>query len=208
MTKTNFSQMIIPMLRKLNDDQKHFAKIEIMNILQKAKSFCSFETPIRDQGSRSQVSFTLTPSPQSYYTHSPSPSPITNAGYTFSVTKGSISHVSLTPTSMPQSHHTYSPSPSPTMSIQSPVSTSVLATSSARKKPQIMHQEVISIKQTCALCTVYNRAYNTNYLPLISTPSTSQAPVNSFQELEQPQLVQVNEQEPTASYYLSHFQEQ
>ncbi|KAJ0172495.1 hypothetical protein K1T71_011634 [Dendrolimus kikuchii] len=34
----NFSQMIVPMLRKLNDDQKHFAKVEIMNILQKAKS--------------------------------------------------------------------------------------------------------------------------------------------------------------------------
>ncbi|KAH9631300.1 hypothetical protein HF086_003736 [Spodoptera exigua] len=34
----NFSQMIVPMLRKLDDDQKHYAKVEIMNVLQKAKS--------------------------------------------------------------------------------------------------------------------------------------------------------------------------
>ncbi|XP_050551842.1 transcription factor Adf-1-like [Spodoptera frugiperda] len=34
----NFSQMIVPMLRKLDDDQKHFAKVGILNILQKAKS--------------------------------------------------------------------------------------------------------------------------------------------------------------------------
>ncbi|XP_028043192.1 uncharacterized protein LOC114252765 [Bombyx mandarina] len=71
----NFSQMIVPMLRKLNDDQKHFAKVEIMNILQKAKSFYPFETPIHNQRPRSHLSFTQTSSPQSYYTYSPSPPP-------------------------------------------------------------------------------------------------------------------------------------
>ncbi|CAH1634690.1 unnamed protein product [Spodoptera littoralis] len=34
----NFTQMLIPMLRKLDEDQKHFAKVGILNILQKAKS--------------------------------------------------------------------------------------------------------------------------------------------------------------------------
>ncbi|XP_022834828.1 uncharacterized protein LOC111362387 [Spodoptera litura] len=39
----NFSKMLVPMLRKLNDDQKHYAKIEILNILHKAKSFNPLE---------------------------------------------------------------------------------------------------------------------------------------------------------------------
>ncbi|CAH0403228.1 unnamed protein product [Chilo suppressalis] len=89
------TQMIVPMLRKLNDDQNHFAKIEIMNILQKAKSFYPFEQQIHGQvyGPRMSFTPTPTPSPQSYYTHSPSPtmpeqSPVsTPAPATSSITK-------------------------------------------------------------------------------------------------------------------------
>ena len=69
----NFSQMVVPMLRKLNDEQKHFAKIEIMNILQRAKAFHPSVPPT--QGSRSHMPFMQTSSPHSCYTYSPSPSP-------------------------------------------------------------------------------------------------------------------------------------
>ncbi|KAI5646545.1 alcohol dehydrogenase transcription factor myb/SANT-like domain-containing protein [Phthorimaea operculella] len=34
-----FTDMLIPMLRKLDDDQKHFAKVEILNILNLAKRY-------------------------------------------------------------------------------------------------------------------------------------------------------------------------
>lgn len=37
----SFSEMIIPMLKNLNIDQKHYAKVEIMNILNKARYFVS-----------------------------------------------------------------------------------------------------------------------------------------------------------------------
>ncbi|XP_057662530.1 serine/threonine-protein kinase pakG-like [Diorhabda carinulata] len=138
----NFSQMIVPMLRKLNDDQKHFANIEIINILQKAKSFCPSETPIYYSGSRSHMLFTPTPSPQPYHTYSPSSSPTmliqspasTSVPSAHSITNRSRSHVSSTPTPSPQSY-TYSPSPSPTLPIQSLISIPVPAISSARKKP-------------------------------------------------------------------------
>ncbi|CAH2215960.1 jg26461 [Pararge aegeria aegeria] len=166
----NFSQMIVPMLRKLNDDQKHFAKIEIMNVLQKAKSFYPFESSIHCQRSKSHVSYTQTPSPQSYYT--------------------------------------YSPSPSPTMPIQSPVSTPVPATPSVTKKPQIIHQEIISTGQQTGAQFITGPAKQTIYLPLnTSAPSTSQTPMDSIQILDQSELLQY-EQQPTAANYLSQLQEQ
>ncbi|XP_045504383.1 transcription factor Adf-1-like [Colias croceus] len=37
----NFALMLVPMLRKLNEDQKHYAKIEILNVLKKARSHSS-----------------------------------------------------------------------------------------------------------------------------------------------------------------------
>ncbi|KAJ2940337.1 hypothetical protein O0L34_g11 [Tuta absoluta] len=34
-----FTDMLLPMLRKLDDDQKHFAKVEILNVLNMAKRY-------------------------------------------------------------------------------------------------------------------------------------------------------------------------
>ncbi|KAI5646546.1 hypothetical protein NE865_01479 [Phthorimaea operculella] len=34
-----FTDMLLPMLRKLDDDQKHFAKVEILNVLNLAKRY-------------------------------------------------------------------------------------------------------------------------------------------------------------------------
>ncbi|CAH0403020.1 unnamed protein product [Chilo suppressalis] len=34
----NFALMLVPMLRRLNEDQKHYAKIEILNVLKKART--------------------------------------------------------------------------------------------------------------------------------------------------------------------------
>lgn len=35
----SFALMLVPMLGKLNDDQKHFAKIEILNVMNKARNY-------------------------------------------------------------------------------------------------------------------------------------------------------------------------
>lgn len=37
----NFALMLVPMLRRLNEDQKHYAKIEILNVLKKARTHSS-----------------------------------------------------------------------------------------------------------------------------------------------------------------------
>ncbi|XP_063366319.1 uncharacterized protein LOC134654778 [Cydia amplana] len=40
-----FALMLVPMLRKLNDDQKHYAKVEILNVLKKAKTLSTMQSP-------------------------------------------------------------------------------------------------------------------------------------------------------------------
>lgn len=69
----HFALMLVPMLAKLNDNQKHFAKIEILNVMKNARSY---STPVLQQqtktfsppGPSTGTKFCLRADPQQYQT--------------------------------------------------------------------------------------------------------------------------------------------
>ncbi|XP_072930320.1 uncharacterized protein, partial [Epargyreus clarus] len=125
----NFALMLVPMLRKLNDDQKHYAKIEILNVLKKARSHSSPQThvlsqPFREPRMSCPPSYQINTQPQNTYQYSPQSSSLDTLYY-----------IQSPPSTLPPSD----PSPQPSTTIlQAPL------TSASQNQVQIMHQEVIN----------------------------------------------------------------